>query len=144
MTRVAELWNGLTDDEQDNLARAWRGLRGGAELIGAIAKEARLYTSGSLALERAQAALQRDPFPALMPPEVAAPILDTPPRTGYPCDCCGDIVAKVYPLWDFDTSTLLMLGEQHWRDRMLHRGVPEVAGDQLQALPTSMPVQEAS
>jgi hypothetical protein len=53
MSRVAELWCQLTPEQQDAAWQACRSALGdaGGDLVVAIAREARLYTSGSIALE---------------------------------------------------------------------------------------------
>jgi hypothetical protein len=103
---VSEMWTQFSPDEQDQAWHAMRNLFGdrGGNFIMAIAKEARLYTSGSIALERAQAALNQGTYPALQPAE---------PATPTECEDCGERL-PLEPRWDWATSTVIWLCATHW------------------------------
>jgi hypothetical protein len=61
------------------------------------------------------------------------------------CHGCDLPADELVPLWDFTTSTLLMLDPGCWRERMVGRQRGEVPGDVQHPFPTPMPLthQEA-
>lgn len=116
MTRVAQLWRALTDEERDLVGRALRTTLGdrGIQITLAIARDARPVEP-------------EEPAPAPQPEELCA-------------DCRG--VGPLKAAWDFEKHEPRMVCDLDYQARMYARlRAPMPPGDVQQAFPTTMPLE---
>jgi hypothetical protein len=143
MTTVAQLWNRLDDGQKGIAFKALHHFLGdaGAELVRAVAEHAEQHLQAAIADRENRTRVIPTPADALLPPEAAGPAVE-PSR----CQDCGRQVNGDLLAWgvvEHGSTRIVWVGEGCYRDRLLHkRRGPEVAGDQLQAFPTPLPIRE--